>query len=253
MKDIVQVSGEMVTLIGPGSAPQPVELDGDAIVFLFDGIVGSARPILEYRDHARLSDLEECPLVFVVTAEACRRLFSARPQASASWHLPSDLRSLALQIIDCEGEGEARSTLRLARSIELLCQIHAAYANGVLLPASGNGELSECDIARIASVRRLVDQRWHEKLTIPELARAGGVNRDKLVRGFRDLYGATIAEILAERRLAEARRMLLATDLPVASVAFRCSYLNNAAFTRAFNRRFGVAPSELRRRTGAAA
>ena len=52
--------------------------------------------------------------------------------------------------------------------------------------------------------------------------------------------------------LAEARRMLLATDLPVASVAYRCSYQNNAAFTRAFNRRFGVPPTALRR-TGAAA
>ena len=116
----------------------------------------------------------------------------------------------------------------------------------------GGGSFGEKDIAKIAEARRMIDLRWHEKITIAEIARGVGVNRDKLVRGFRMLYGNSIAQILAERRLEEARRLLLASDLPVATVGYRCSYLNNASFTRAFTRRFGVAPSELRR-TGIAA
>lgn len=251
MKAVVQVSDEMVTLIGPGGV-DPVDLNGDTVMFVFRGLAGSDQPTLGYRENAALEDLDDAPLVFVVTRAACRRLFTQRPQGPTSWHLTSDLRALAIKIVECEADGEARMTLRLARSIELLCQIYASLAAGALLATDGDIALSDRDVALIASVRRVVDQRWHEKLTIAELARAGGVNRDKLVRGFRNLYGATIAETLAERRLDEARRMLLATDLPVASVAYRCSYLNNAAFTRAFSRRFGVAPSQLRR-TGIAA
>ena len=250
IKSAVQVSDEMVTLIGRGASPT-FTLEGDAVIFAFGGGEGPLSS-LHYRDGADLTGLDASPLVFAVTRAACRRLFGTRPERATTWHLPNALRVLAMGIIDCEAKGEARTTLRLARSIELLCQIHAALSEGTLVPAGGEGGLSEGDVARIASVRQVVDQRWHEKLTIAELARAGGVNRDKLVRGFRDLYGSTIAEILAERRLAEARRMLLATDLPVASVAYRCSYLNNAAFTRAFSRRFGMAPSALRR-TGTAA
>ena len=251
MKSTILVSAEMVALIGRGAMP-PVDLAGETEVFVFRGLCGCAPPALSFRPDARLEGLDDSLLVFVVTRAACQRLFAVRPEGPSEWHLPSALRLLAMSIIECEAAGEARTTLRLARSIELLCQIHAALAEGTLLPAGGEGALSERDVERIASVRRELDQRWHEKLTIAELSRVGGVNRDKLVRGFRDLYGATIAEILSERRLAEARRMLLATDLPVASVAYRCSYLNNAAFTRAFSRRFGVAPSELRR-TGIAA
>lgn len=251
MKVAIEVSDEMVTLIGQG-APPAVDLRDESVVFAFVGLGAEMQPVLEFRNNASLAGLSECALVLVVSRAACLRLFRASPDAARTWHLPSSLRALAMAIVDCEAVDEARSTLRLARSIELLCQIHAALADGALVPAGGEGAMSERDVARIASVRQVVDQRWHEKLTIAELARVGGVNRDKLVRGFRDLYGATIAEILAERRLAEARRMLLATDLPVASVAYRCSYQNNAAFTRAFNRRFGVPPSQLRR-TGAAA
>ena len=246
MKLAVKVSDEMTTLVGSGAVPS-VDLPEDAVVFHFAIAEEGASPMLRYRDNGNVAELEAAPLVLVVSRAACARLFPVRPNRPQSWHLLTAQVALAQSIIDCEAHGEAQSTLRLARSIELLCQIHAALAEGNLVSTGGEGTLTERDVARIASARRVVDQRWAEKLTIAELSRAAGVNRDKLARGFRDIYGATIAEVLSERRLSEARRLLLASDLPVATVGYRCSYFNNASFTRAFTRRFGLPPSELRR------
>lgn len=246
MKQIVSVSEEMLTLVGAGAIPS-LACPDEPVVFHFASLGTGGSPRLHFRKDCDLDGLESAPLVFIVSRAACARLFVHRPTEAHSWHLPAKLVTLAQSVIDCEAHVEARSTLQLARSIELLCQIHAALAEGHLVSTEGESSLTERDVARIASARRLVDQRWAEKLTIAELSRAAGVNRDKLARGFRDLYGATISEILSERRLSEARSMLLASDLPVATVAYRCSYLNNAAFTRAFARRFGVPPSEFRR------
>lgn len=244
MRQAITVSDEMTTLIGRGAATE-ADLPPESVMFAIDHL-GSGSHLI-FRDDVRFDGLEDAPLWMVVQRAACERLFSVQPDGCRTWHLPSALLALAVSIVECEAEGEARTALRLARSIELLCQIHAALAGGVLVAVDGDCSLNEMDVRRIASARRVVDQRWHEKLTIAELARVAGVNRDKLVRGFRDLYGSTVAEVLAERRLVEARRMLLVTDLPVASVAYRCSYLNNAAFSRAFTRRFGMAPSQMRR------
>jgi AraC family transcriptional activator of pyochelin receptor len=246
VKQIVHVSEEMLTLVGSGAIPS-LACPAEPVVFHFAAFGANSAPRLHYREHCDLSGLDAAPLVLIVSRGACARLFAQRPEGGQSWHLPTNLVALAQSIVECEAEGEARSTLQLARSIELLCQIHAALAQGHLVSTDGECSLTEHDVACIASARRLVDQRWAEKLTIAELSRAAGVNRDKLARGFRDLYGATITEVLSERRLSEARRLLLASDLPVATVAYRCSYLNNAAFTRAFTRRFGLPPSELRR------
>lgn len=246
MKLAVTVSDEMITMVGYGSAPD-CPLPDEAAMFLFEGFSDEEPPSLTYRDEVDLEDVQSFPLVFIVKRAACCRLFPVQVSGCQSWHLPNALRALAISIIDCDACIEARDTLRLARSIELLCQVHAAVAEGTLLPMAADGSFSEMDIARIASARRILDQRWQEKLTIPELSSIVGVNRDKLVRGFRELYGATFSEMLAERRLAEAKRLLLASDLPVATVGYRCSYLNNASFTRAFSRRYGVAPSEMRR------
>ena len=91
-----------------------------------------------------------------------------------------------------------------------------------------------------------------ETATLDGISRACGLNRAKLTRGFRDLFGCTIAQALAERRLSHARRMLLSTDKPVSSIGYENGYLNNASFARAFGRRFGVSPSDYRARQVAA-
>jgi AraC family transcriptional activator of pyochelin receptor len=190
---------------------------------------------------------EEHLLAFAVSRRACRRLFGDLPDPDARWYLPSDLRALGQSIVSPESDDAAADTLRLARSTELLCQFFAALRSGNLVAVEGQPSLTESDIARIAAARRIVDTRWQEKLTIDDIAKSCGINRDKLTRGFRELYQCSIAEALSERRLRQARQMLAASDLQVASIGYRCGYLNNASFTRAFSRRFGMAPTAMRR------
>lgn len=251
-KSRVVVSPEMVSFTGPG----PVPRDGwprQAGLIGFAGIGGEAVPILRFsaRTTGDRAWLDRCDVVFVVQHAACRRLFGKPPEDGA-WHLPSGLRALALAIRDCEVDGAARDTLRLARSIELLCQTFAAFAADSLVPAQGGASFSEFDAARIAAARRLIEERWQEKLTLDTIGRACGLNRDKLTRGFRQAFACSVADLLAEKRLSGARQLLLASDLPVSTVGYRCGYLNNASFSRAFTRRFGLAPTQLRQRAIAA-
>ena len=245
MKNEIHVSDEMVSYIGPGPFPA-VAHPRDSVIFAFFATGQQGLPWVAYRDAPDLDGLEDSLLVFLVRAEACQRIFARSRGPSANWHLPEALHRLALSINECEGRGEARKTLRLARSIELLCQLHAHMDADDLVAIDYDTDISTRDIECIVRARRIIDQRWREKLTIPMLAREVGVNRDKLVRKFRELYGETIHDALSERRLREARTMLLSSDLPVSSVAHQCSYLSNASFSRAFSRRFGLAPTALR-------
>lgn len=243
-KHPIIVSHEMTTFVGRGACDRRL-LPPDALLLGFHDIGEPAVSLLDFRD---LGDrVDDHLLVFAVTRAACRRLFGALPDAEARWYLPSDLRALAQSIVAPGGDDAAADTLRLARSIELLCQLFAALGEGRLVAIDGATSLAETDIARIAAARRMVDERWHEKLTLDDIARDCGINRDKLTRGFREIYQCTVAEALSERRLKQARHMLAASDLPVASIGYRCGYLNNASFTRAFSRRFGMAPTQMRR------
>ncbi len=239
MREFVEVSPEMTLLLGDGPVVD-VPLPANPLVLAFD--VESATPTVALVTHDG-----QLPygLLLIIDHVAFERVGGASDDDGA-FHLPSDSRAIVLAIRDCTLSGETLKVYRLGKSIELLCETIRIQTSGDLVPLAGESALSLEDTRRIAAARRMIDERWHEKLTLDKIARACGVNRAKLTRGFRDMFNCTIAEALAERRLIQASVMLRTTDLPVSSIGYENGYLNNASFARAFNRRFGVSPSDFR-------
>ncbi len=256
--EITFVSPEMSTVLGGGAAAAATFPAGAAVLVYAFGGVGTAATLRIAADSCSevIGDPEEGPdsLSIVVQRAALDRLFGWAPAASdgARFHLTSELRAIAVALRDCPMQGAARQPYRLAKSIELLCETARLLVSASLVPVAAEGTMSLADSRRLVDARRIIDERWSEKLTLDGLARACGINRAKLTRGFRDLYQCSIAEALAERRLGEASRRLLTTDLPVSTIGYDSGYLNNASFARAFGRRFGVSPSEYRGRRLAA-
>jgi AraC family transcriptional activator of pyochelin receptor len=256
--EAIIISPEMTTLIGTGHLDSVSTPDQAALMVFAFGSLGSPATI-RIAAHASAEPLGDAAegastISFVIAHAALRRLFdwSAASQDGARYHLPSDLRMIALALRDCPMRGETRATYRASKSVELLCEAVQLLATEALVPVAVDGILSLSDSRRLVDARRIIDERWSEKLTLDGLARACGINRAKLTRGFRELYRCSVAEALAERRLAEASRRLLTTDLPVSKIGYESGYLNNASFARAFGRRFGVSPSEYRGRRLAA-
>ncbi|MET0377277.1 MAG: AraC family transcriptional regulator [Rhizorhabdus sp.] len=245
-RDWIQVSHEMAAMVGVGALPQcPWPAEPVALSYTL-GCVGTPATV---RWHAEPTPaaLAHDQLLLMISASTIERLFGALPEGRhACFHITRELREIALAIRDCDMPEPAREPYRLAKSIELLCDTLRLIGDGALVPLLGESHLSQEDSRRILNVRSMIDERWSEKLTLDKLSRACGLNRAKLTRGFRDMFDCSIADALTEKRLEGARMLLLSTDLPVASVGYRCGYLNNASFTRAFARRFGSAPSQYR-------
>jgi AraC family transcriptional activator of pyochelin receptor len=241
VKQRIHVSHEMLSFVGVGAVP---------VSGWPHGVVGLSFRLddtsIAFHSRPTTTMMTDSQLAILVTAEACHRIFGLVPGDDMRWHLPSDLRAILLAILDCKLPGEARDTLRLAKSIELLCATFEHLTTDSLVPTDSAGDLSEMDARRIVAARRLIDERWHEKLTLDFIARACGINRAKLTRGFRAMFDTTVADAIADLRLGGAGRMLRSTDLPVSSIGYKCGYLNNASFTRAFSRRYGVAPTLYR-------
>lgn len=242
----IEVSPEMTAMIGRGPA-RDVPLPPDPVILQYDFGGAGAQPAVRIGAVAGISADADLLLLFVARA-ALLRLGGANPDADDrhGYHLPTELRAIAVALRDCPMSGELRNVYRLAKSIELLCETIRMQRAAALVPFAGGGALSFADTSRLIDARRMIDERWREKLTLATIARGCGLNRAKLTRGFREMFACTIAEALAERRLSHAGRMLLTTDKPVSSIGYENGYLNNASFARAFNRRFGVSPSDYR-------
>lgn len=248
--DAIQVSPEMLTLLGAGDAGGH-RWPPRAIAFEFDAQLGLTFHGSPTRRGLNARSAEP-RLLMLVDRQACERLNAGPVEVEdESYLLPPDLRAIAAAIRDCSMGPAAALPYRLAKSIEFVCEFLRALSTGDLV-AVGGGTLSFADYRRISAARDLIDTHWDEQLTLASIARRCGLNRSKLSRGFRELYRSTVSEALSERRLSEARRQLIATDLPVGLIGYRSGYQNNASFSRAFCRRFGVPPSNFRNQAVAA-
>lgn len=243
-RELIQVSPEMIALIGEGSL-MPAQWPEEAVAFSFQVADPSATVAFHGAADARALEEVDAPLLLIVARSACLRIFGSLPDKGV-FHAPPVLRAIAGAILRCALPEPARTTLRLAKSIELLCETFQLLGQGALISTTRDAHLSYSDCQRIRAARQLVETRWNEKLTLNSIAAACGLNRNKLARGFRDLFDNSVAGLLSEQRLSAAQQMLLATELPISSIGYRCGYGTNAAFTRAFSRRYGVAPSGYR-------
>jgi len=82
--------------------------------------------------------------------------------------------------------------------------------------------------------------------TLDELAARANASRASLVRMFRRIAQLTPLTFLTELRLDLARFKLSTTARPIAAIADQVGYSSESAFSRAFQRRFGMRPSESR-------
>jgi AraC-like DNA-binding protein len=104
----------------------------------------------------------------------------------------------------------------------------------------------EYDRERILFARDYLLKNMDYPPTLTELANIAGINVFKLKRGFKETFGQTVFEYLAETRLELAKNDLLNTDKSVTEIAFELGYSSLQHFSGAFKKKFGVAPGGVR-------
>lgn len=85
-----------------------------------------------------------------------------------------------------------------------------------------------------------------QDLSLAALSRRIGLSPWHLHRAFRSLAGETLKSYTERLRLEQGAFRLMIQDGSLLDVALDCGYHNHETFTRAFRRRFGVAPQAYR-------
>jgi AraC family transcriptional activator of pobA len=82
------------------------------------------------------------------------------------------------------------------------------------------------------------DAAWYaDALAVPAAA---------LSRGLADVTGRTTKQLITDRVMLEAARLLRFSDLSVGEIAYRVGFEDQLYFSRAFKRRYGEAPTPYR-------
>jgi AraC-like DNA-binding protein len=104
------------------------------------------------------------------------------------------------------------------------------------------GLLHAADVSRAL---RAIHEEPGAPWTVDALARLALASRSSFAERFRTVVGTTPVRYLARVRMEEAKR-LLSGGTGVTDTAVRLGYSSDAAFSRAFRRHTGAAPSQWR-------
>jgi AraC family transcriptional regulator of adaptative response / DNA-3-methyladenine glycosylase II len=117
-------------------------------------------------------------------------------------------------------------------------------------PELAPGSAPVDDAQRIAQliVQGLEEGRFDEKAGLEEIADQFELSSRQIRRIVRNELGVPPIQLLLTRRLLLAKQLLTETALPITEVAFASGFSSLRRFNDAFNRRYGMPPTRLRRK-----
>jgi AraC-like DNA-binding protein len=181
------------------------------------------------------------------------------------WQLPGGLlRSLLHRDILFDPQKPASADIsNMTRWREDLLSDQPARIQAALLEAQARlYRLSlECsfnslDISGISEeyVERMavyISEHFSRPLTVSDVARRVHLHPRYATTVFRQIVGIPLQEYLIRYRLAHARQLLLATDIPIGSVSERSGFKTPGCFYAMFRARIGCTPATYRLRVRA--
>lgn len=202
-------------------------------------------PVLQYGGGGERTDLvcgylhSEDPL-FDPAMRAFPPVFVVSPEGPAQQFVESSIAWALATTSGYEPAEQGSTRLPELLLIEVL-RLHLASA-----PAVDDGWVAALHdpvlAPALAQLHAAPDRKW----TVADLASSSAVSRSVLDERFREVLGRSPIRYLTDWRMHVARELLATTDLGVAAVSRRVGYDSEEAFSRAFKRATGRAPSAWR-------
>ncbi len=96
-------------------------------------------------------------------------------------------------------------------------------------------------------VLRYMKNNLSENITLNGLAELVHLEKNYLVRIFKNAYGQSPINALISMRMEHACDLVVNTDMPITEIATLCGYSSPSYFTAEYKRRFGITPLSQRK------
>src|SRR6185312_9665766 len=158
--------------------------------------------------------------------------------------LHARIKDLFEQII-AESENPARLGLDMIRT--LLVQVFILLARTDA--ETTQKQPSAYNYTLLKNFRRLIEQNFMQLRLPKDYAELLYITPNHLNAMTNDMLGISAGELIRNRVLLEAKRLLINLNLSVAEIAYQLNFNDNSYFTKFFKNNTGLTPEEFRKST----
>lgn len=281
--DIIEINN-FIVLIEQSNADRPIvqtcAIDGDAIGFAFYGSgdveleikhhnqtklitnttgiaisffgnhkvdfshkIGPNRPLQSISIFSKLNKLQNLP-------KEEQEIFTdflpelVRPETDfvegPRFYMTPDMQNAVHKILTTNYKGNTRRMFLKSQITELLSHFFA------FLASDKKESVSDEDKEKLFKAKEIIVHNISSPPSLSELSKLIGLNNTKLKRNFKELFGVPVFKFLQEERLNKAHELLSTTHETVQEVAWFVGYESISSFSNAFQKKFGVRPTEIK-------
>lgn len=101
--------------------------------------------------------------------------------------------------------------------------------------------------AKLRDAVLYIESRFDESVTLPDIAKAAGMNHTTLTALMKEELGLTAIEYLMKYRITVAKKQLAFTDVPIKDIANMTGFKTVQHFSRVFKAQTDATPAEFRK------
>jgi len=91
-----------------------------------------------------------------------------------------------------------------------------------------------------------IDQHYNERISLEDLSGRCFYNPSYFSKIFKECYGVKLSDYIIKRRVENAEKLLLETDMSIEAVYTACGYTDKALFYKHFKKVRGITPGKIR-------
>jgi len=129
----------------------------------------------------------------------------------------------------------------------LLSALAQGYDTADSVPSSTAAPPRPGGIQRLAALDQIIERCYMRNDKMEDIARQLFISSRQLGRTVRQRYGKTLRQMFFDRRILEAERLLLTTDMSLSQIAASVGFGSAAIFSREFRQRRNMSPAQFRK------
>jgi AraC-like DNA-binding protein len=172
-----------------------------------------------------------------------------KPIDGVRYYLPCEMQKAIFDILQLDREHLFSEMKLTSLSIEALISAFQSLEKN-------QNSCNSCSVIDATGLNRdyleqafsIIQQRYNEKLTIPEIAKEIGTNQCYLKKGFKLQYSETIFSLITRLRMIRAEDLIKKElSMKLADIAEMVGYSSLSSFSTAFKHYYGYSPQDLKK------